>query len=316
VPLTPVVHAEVVEAVARRRPVVALETTIFSHLGLPSPANREALDRCLAALRAGGAVPALTAVLDGVARVGLVPEEHDRVCGPARKAAERDLGVAVAARWAYGATTVSASLALAAAAGISVFSTGGIGGVHRGADVTGDVSADLDAIAHHPVITVCAGAKAFLDLARTLEHLETAGVPVLGWRHDWFPAFYTRSSGLPVPHRVETAVEVASVLHHRARPDTGVLLTVPIPSADELDATALDGVLVAALADAEASSISGAAVTPFVLGRIGDATAGSSVPANLALAENNCRVAAEVAVAVAAGAAGLAADGRSHEGEA
>ncbi|HEX6786656.1 MAG TPA: pseudouridine-5'-phosphate glycosidase, partial [Acidimicrobiales bacterium] len=184
---------------------------------------------------------------------------------------------------------------------IRVFSTGGIGGVHRGAEVTGDVSADLDAVAHHPVVTVCAGAKAFLDLPRTLEHLETAGVPVLGWRHDWFPAFYTRSSGLPVPHRVDSAAAVAAVLANRARPETGVLLAVPIPVEDALDAAALDHVLVAALADAEASAITGGAVTPFVLGRIGEATAGSSVPANLALAENNCRVAAEVAVAIATG---------------
>ena len=196
-------------------------------------------------------MPAVTAVLDGRARVGIDPAEHDRILGPARKAAERDLPVAVAQRWEFGATTVSASVALAAAAGIAVFATGGIGGVHRGAELTGDVSADLDAIAHHPVVTVCAGAKAFLDLPRTLEYLETAGVPVLGWRHDWFPAFYTRSSGLPVPHRVESAAEVAAVLANRSRPATGVLLTVPIPEADELDAAELDAVLAAALADAE-----------------------------------------------------------------
>jgi pseudouridine-5'-phosphate glycosidase len=280
------------------RPVVALESTIFSHLGLPSPANAEALDRCLAAVRRGGAVPAVTAVLDGTARVGLDESEHDRIRGPARKAAERDVAVAVAQRWEVGATTVSASLALAAAAGVTVFATGGIGGVHRGAELTGDVSADLDAIAHHPVVTVCAGAKAFLDLARTLEHLETAGVPVLGWRHDWFPAFYLRSSGLRVPHRVESAAEVAAVLAARSRPDVGMLLTVPIPTADELDRAELDGVLAQALADAQSAGITGAAVTPFVLGRVGSATAGRSVPANLALAENNARVAAEVATAL------------------
>ena len=292
--------AEVAAARTDGRPVVALESTIFSHLGLPSPANADALERCLSAVRAGGAVPAITAVLDGVARVGIEPSEHPRILGPARKAAERDLPVALAQRWDLGATTVSASLALAAAAGIAVFATGGIGGVHRGAEVTGDVSADLDAIAHHPIVTVCAGAKAFLDLPRTLEHLETAGVPVLGWRHDWFPAFYTRSSGLPVPHRVETAAEVAAVLSHRTRPDTGVLLTCPIPEADELDAAELDAALLAALAAAETGGITGAAVTPFVLGRIGAATAGRSVPANLALAEHNAAVAAEVAVALAA----------------
>lgn len=298
-PLPLAIAPEVADALADRRPVVALESTIFSNLGLPSPANAEALDRCAAAVRAGGAVPAVTAVLDGVARVGLDPSEHDRILGPARKVAERDLAVACAQRWDYGATTVSASLALAHAAGVAVFATGGIGGVHRGAELTGDVSADLDALAHHPVVCVCAGAKAFLDLARTLEYLETVGVPVLGWRHDWFPAFYTRSSGLRVPHRVETAAEVAGVLALRSRPHTGALVTAPIPEADELDAAALDSVLSQALADADAAGITGAAVTPFVLGRIAEATAGRSIPANLALAENNARVAAEIAVAAA-----------------
>jgi pseudouridylate synthase len=296
--IEPVVSAEVAAALAGGRPVVALESTIFSHLGLPSPANAEALDRCVAAIRAGGAVPAVTAVLDGVARVGVTLDEHARILGPARKAAERDLAIALAQRWELGATTVSASLALAAAAGISVFATGGIGGVHRGVEVTGDVSADLDAIAHHPLVTVCAGAKAFLDLRRTLEHLETAGVPVLGWRHDWFPAFYVRSSGLPVPYRVETAAEVAAVLANRSRPDTGVLLSVPIPEADELDPVTVETALASALAAAEAAGIAGATVTPFVLGRIAEATAGRSIPANLALAEHNAAVAAEVATAV------------------
>ncbi len=298
--ISPQVSAEVADALADGRPVVALESTIFSHLGLPSPANAEALARCLAAVRDGGAVPAVTAVLDGQPRVGLGDDEHERILGPARKAAERDVAVAVAQRWEFGATTVSASVALAAAAGVSVFATGGIGGVHRSAEISGDVSADLDAIAHHPVVTVCAGAKAFLDLGRTLEYLETVGVPVLGWRHDWFPAFYTRSSGWPVPHRVESADEVGAILANRSRPGTGVLVTVPIPEADELDAAELDEVLTRALRDAEQAGITGAAVTPFVLGRIGEATAGRSVPANLALAENNARVAAEIAAAIAA----------------
>ena len=298
--LQPVVSTEVAVALADRRPVVALESTIFSHLGLPSPHNAAALDRCQGAIRAGGAVPAVTAVVDGVARVGLEPGEEARILGPARKTAERDLAVAVAQQWDLGATTVSASVALAAAAGVSVFATGGIGGVHREAEVTGDISADLDALANHPVVTVCAGAKAFLDLPRTLEYLETAGVPVLGWRHDWFPAFYTRSSGLAVPHRVETATEVAAVLAARARPRTGVLLTVPIPDGDELDAAELEAVLADALAACAREAITGAAVTPYVLGRIAAATAGRSVPANLALAENNARVAADVAVALCA----------------
>lgn len=278
--------------------VVALESTIFSHLGLPSPHNREALERCAGAVRSGGAVPAVTAVLDGVVRVGLSDDEHERILGPARKAAERDIAVAVGQRWDVGATTVSASVAIAAAAGVSVFATGGIGGVHRGSELTADISADLDAIASHPVITVSAGAKAFLDLPRTLEFLETAGVPVLGWRHDHFPAFYTRSSGLPVPHRVESAEEVARVFAARSRPSSGMLLAVPIPEAAELDAAELDAVLADALAECDAAGIVGAAVTPFVLGRIGAATDGRSVPANLALAEHNAEVAAAIAVAL------------------
>jgi pseudouridylate synthase len=292
------VSAAVSAALSAGRPVVALESTIFSCLGLPSPANAEALRRCLAAVRDGGAEPAVTAVLDGQARVGLEPGEEERILTGTRKVAERDIAVATAQGVAVGVTTVSASMALAHAAGIKVFATGGIGGVHRGAELSGDISADLDALANHPVITVCAGAKAFLDLARTLEYLETAGVPVLGWQHDWFPAFYLRSSGLPVPHRAETARIVAEVLRGRMRERTGVLLTVPIPAADELDPEVLSDALAAALAACEAEHVVGAAVTPFVLARIEQLTEGASVPANLALAENNARVAAAVAAAV------------------
>ncbi len=296
--LTPVVSTEVFEAIASGRPVVALESTIFSHLGLPSPHNADALERCTKILRDAGVVPAITAVLDGVIRLGLRDDEHERILGPARKMAERDLAVAVAQRWDVGATTVSASVAIAAAGGVDVFATGGIGGVHRGSEVTGDVSADLDALASHPVITVCAGAKAFLDLARTLEYLETYGVPVLGWQHDWFPAFYTRSSGLPIPHRVESAGEVAAIFSNRSRERTGVLVAAPIPESDQLDQKVLDGVVSDALRDCDRAGVVGAAVTPFVLGRIAEATAGQSIPANLALAENNASVAAQIATAL------------------
>ncbi len=297
--LSPIHSAEVVETLATGGAVVALESTIFSNLGLPSPANAEALDRCIAAIRGSGAVPAVTAVLDGVVRVGLDPTEHERILGPARKAAERDVPVAVAQRWDFAATTVSASVAIAAAAGVSVFATGGMGGVHRGAEVSGDVSSDLDALAHHRVVAVSAGAKAFLDLPRTLEYLETLGVLVLGWRHDWFPAFYTRSSGLPVPHRVESAGEVADIFASLTRPSSGMLLTVPIPAEAELDPAELGDVLDLALGECGRAGITGAAITPFVLGRIAEATEGRSVPANLALAEHNASVAAEVAVAIA-----------------
>ena len=293
-----VVSEQVRQAVADQVPVVAMESTIYSTLGLPVPHNAEALRRCKAAVEAGGAVPAVTAVVDGRWRVGLSEDEEQRVLAGTRKVAERDLAVAAAQSWDVGVTTVSASVALAARAGVEVFATGGIGGVHRGVEVSGDVSADLDALASHPVVTVCAGAKSFLDLGRTLEHLETAGVPVLGWRSPDFPAFYVRSSGLPVPHVVETAAEVARVLRARSRPQTGVLLTVPIPEADELDRERHDAALATALEQAAQAGITGAAVTPFVLERVGRATEGGSVPANLALAANNAAVAAEVAVAL------------------
>jgi pseudouridine-5'-phosphate glycosidase len=287
------------DALAKGRPVVALESTIFSNLGLPAPANAEALRGCQKALRASGVEPALTAVIDGVARVGLDPAEEHRVLGATTKVAERDLAVAIAKRIDTGVTTVSATVALAHAAGIAVFATGGIGGVHRGVASSWDISADLDALAHHPVVTVCAGAKAFLDLPKTLEYLETVGVPVLGWQHDWFPAFYTRSSGLAIPHRVETTREVADVLRNRLRRNTGVLVTVPIPEADELDAAELQAKLDAALAAAEANGVTGAAVTPFILGRIEQETAGDSIPANMALALNNARLAANIATELA-----------------
>ena len=287
------VSPEVAGALAEGRPVVALESTIFSPFGLPAPANREALDRCLAAVREGGATPAVTAVLDGVARVGLDPAEHDRILDGGVKLAERDLPVAVAQRVPVGVTTVSASLALAAAAGVQVFATGGIGGVHKGAEATGDISADLGALAAHPVVTVSAGAKAFLDLARTLEHLETLSVPVLGWRTDELPMFWCRTSGLPLAHRVEDAATVARVVRarHALGSSGGVLVAAPIPEADALPRSAVDDAIASAVADAG----TGAAATPRVLAAIAAATAGRTVAANLALAENNARIAASIA---------------------
>jgi pseudouridine-5'-phosphate glycosidase len=294
------VAPEVADALAESRPVVAMESTIFSRLGLPSPANRDALDRCLAAVRDGGAVPAVTAIVDGVARVGLDDDALERVLTGTRKAAARDVAVAIAQRWDLGATTVSASLLLAARAAIGVFATGGIGGVHRDLHDTHDVSADLDAIARHPVVTVSAGAKAFLDLGRTLEHLETAGVPVLGLATDEFPAFYARTSGLPVPHRVESVDEAAAVV--RAGRDVGYrggfLLAVPIPEADAIPRDVLDRAVDAAVAASTAAGATGPAVTPFVLERIVAATGGRSVDANLALAANNAGVAARLAAAL------------------
>lgn len=299
---------EVAEALAGGRPVVALETTIFSELGLPGPHNTEALARCLAALGHRGAVPALTAVLDGRPTVGVGRDDHERICGPTRKVAARDLAVAVAQRWAYGATTVSASLALAATAGIDVFATGGIGGVHHGAATSGDISADLDALARYPVVAVSAGAKVFLDLARTVEYLETASVPVLGWRCDTFPAFHAPSSGIPLTHRVETAAEVAAIAGaHRALGGGGVLVVAPVPDGDGLD---LDELLAAsdeAVARAERDGAVGGDVTPAVLAHLTELTGGRSLAANLSLAENNASIAAEIATA-------LAASGPSAEG--
>ncbi len=292
---------EVGTALAEGRPVVGLESTIFSHLGLPSPANVDALDRCIAAVRATGAVPAITAVLDGVARVGLEPTEHDRILGPAHKTADRDLPVALAQSWEVGATTVSASLRLCAAAGVQVFATGGIGGVHHGAEISGDVSADLPTIARLPVVTVCAGAKSFLDLGRTIEWFETHGVPVLGWRTEKFPAFYAPASPFPVAHRVETADQVADIVGCQRTLGQlgGVIVAAPIPAEHALDWDELEAARRRALAEADSQGLAGPAVTPFVLGRLGDATGGRSIPANLALAENNARIGAEIAWALA-----------------
>lgn len=292
---TPVVSPEVASALAERRPVVALESTIFSNLGLPSPANREALQRCIAAIRANGAVPAVTAVLDGVARVGLDNHEHERILGAARKVAERDLPVAIGDRWAFGATTVSASLTLAAAAGIRVFATGGIGGVHRGAELHGDVSADLPALARHAVVTVSAGAKSFLDLPRTLEMLETLSVPVVGYQCDEFPAFTVVSSGLRLAHRIDDLGVLARVAQTRLQLGGGMLVCTPVPATEAIDASVMNHAITRALAAAETRGVTGPAVTPIVLAEIAAETSGEAVRANLALAENNARVAAALA---------------------
>jgi pseudouridine-5'-phosphate glycosidase len=292
------ISTEVSDALASGGAVVALESTIFSHLGLPSPSNHTALTQCIAAIRDAGAVPAITAVLDGVARVGLEESEHERILGPARKVGEREVALAVGQRWPVGATTVSASLLLAARAGIGVFATGGIGGVHRDVHLHGDVSADLGALASHPVVTVCAGAKSFLDLPRTLEHLEMLGVPVLGLACDEFPAFTVHSSGLPIPARVDNVNELASIVraHREIGRQGGILACVPVPLEDSLDRSMIDAVIDDALRAANKAKIEGPKVTPFVLGAIAEATKGTSVVANLSLARNNACVAAELAV--------------------
>lgn len=297
------VSERVDQALAHGRPVVALESTVFSRLGLPAPAGAEAQRRAYDAVQAGGGVPALTVVLDGVARVGVDDEELPRVLGAERKVGERDLPVAVAQRWPAAATTVSASLALTGAAGIKVFATGGIGGVHRDFAATGDESADLLALARHPVVTVCAGAKSFLDLPRTLERLETLGVPVVGLGTDQgeFPAFWSRRSGLRVPHEVATATEAAGVVQAARQLGWGggVLVVTPVPQGDEVPFDELGPVIDAAIAAATSAGVTGGAVTPFVTGRIAAATGGRTVRANLALVGHNAAVAAEIAAALA-----------------
>jgi pseudouridine-5'-phosphate glycosidase len=294
------VSPEVEAALAGGRPVVALESTVYSRLGLPGPPGAEALRRSLDAVRAEGALPAVTGVLDGIARVGLDETDLAAMLGATRKAGERDLPVAVAQRWPAAGTTVSASVALAAAAGIAVFATGAIGGVHRDWARTGDESADLVALARHPVVTVCAGAKSFLDLGQTLERLETLGVPVLGLATDEFPAFYSRRSGLPVPHRVESAAEAAEVVM-AARAlgyQGGILVATPVPEGDEVSLEEMEPVVESALAEAADAGITGGAVTPFVLERVATRTGGRSVRANVALVEDNARVAATLAAAL------------------
>ena len=286
---------EVQEALEHEHPIVGLESTIFSHLGLPSPANEEALQRSANAVRAQGAVPAVTAIVDGVPRVGLEDHEYERILGPARKTAERDIAVAVAQRWPVGATTVSASLALCAEVGIPVFATGGIGGVHHGWESSGDVSSDLGAIALHSVVTVCAGAKAFLDIPKTLEFLETEAVPVLGYQTDEFPMFYARTSGRKTTVRVESPAEAAAILAERIKWDQGgVLLAVPVPEEDAIPAEEIQGAIEGALA--RAGNVHGAEVTPFILEQIAQITEGRSIPTNLSLAANNASIAAQVAI--------------------
>ena len=293
--ITPVLSPEVAAALADGKAIVALESTIFSNLGLPSPANAEALERCLSIIRSHGAVPAITAVIDGRARVGLSDSEHERILGAARKVAERDLALAIGERWPFGATTVSASLALAAAAGIRVFATGGIGGVHRGVELHGDVSADLPALARHSVVTVSAGAKSFLDLPRTLEMLETLGVPVIGHQCDEFPAFTVVSSGIRLSHRVDDLEVLARVVSARLDIGGGMLVCTPVPVAEAIDAEIMDAAIARALSEAERKGATGPAVTPIVLAEIAQETSGEAVRANLALAENNARLAAEIA---------------------
>src|SRR4051812_12542684 len=291
---------EVADAVAAGRPVVALESTLLAH-GLPAPQNRAAAEDLETAVRAHGAVPATVAVLDGVARVGLTAAELDRVCGrDLAKLSVRDLGAAVGLR-RDGATTVAATAAVAAAAGIALFATGGLGGVHRGARDSWDVSADLAALARTPVLVVCSGVKSILDVAATLEVLETASVPVLGYGTDAFPGFYRRDSGLPVPWRVDGCTEVAAAwrAHRALGGGSGLVLAQPVPAADELDAALHDRLQGEGLALVAARGVTGKDVTPVLLEHFHATSGGASLTTNVALVRANAELAARVAVAVA-----------------
>lgn len=291
--------APFVQAALRdHRPVVALETTVVTH-GLPDPQGLELAAELEAEVIRGGAVPATIGVLDGRVIVGLSQDELTRLAHATgvSKVNLSNLG-AVVATGAAGSTTVAATMAMAATCGIEVFATGGIGGVHRGSGETGDVSADLTALARYGVAVVCSGAKAMLDLPRTVEALETAGVPVLGYGTDQFPAFYRRSGGLPVDRRFDGLGMLARAIraHWDLGASSGVLVANPIPPEDEMPAELYQTALARTLADAAERGVSGRDVTPFLLDRMRELTAGASVTANLSLLRNNARIGAALSL--------------------
>ena len=289
--------SELVGALRDRRPVVALESTVIAH-GLPAPENLSTALACEAAVREGGSLPATMAIIDGRPCIGLDEGQVRELAGRKDVAKVNPANMAeVISRGGWGATTVAASLHLAERAGIHVFATGGIGGVHRGAERSFDISADLLALSRYKVITVCAGAKAILDLPRTREVLETLGVPVIGFRTDELPAFYSRTSGLPVDRRVDSPDEVAEIAraHWEIGLTTGILVVVPVPVEDEIPADEMAAVIDEALA--AGADLSGKAVTPFLLQRIARQTAGRSLRANMSLLRHNARVAGEIAAA-------------------
>ncbi|PWJ22429.1 pseudouridine-5'-phosphate glycosidase [Jannaschia seohaensis] len=297
--IQPQMTDEVATALAQGRPVVALESTIISH-GMPWPRNAEVALEVEAAVRAEGAVPATIAVIDGVLCAGLGAAQVERLGRDTKvvKAASRDLGACIAKGRTAG-TTVSATMRIAALAGIGVFATGGIGGVHRGDGM--DVSADLTELAETDVLVVCAGVKSILDIPRTLEMLETLRVPVAVFGADAFPAFYTRDSGLVAGERFDDPAQIAAARAANAAVGlgTGMLVANPIPEAAALDAAGIGATIDAALAEAEARGITGQAVTPFLLGRLNESTDGTALAANIALVLNNARLAARIAVAEA-----------------
>jgi pseudouridine-5'-phosphate glycosidase len=289
---------EVADAVAHGRPVVALESTIISH-GMPYPDNVAMATQVEGIVRAGGAVPATVAVLAGRPRVGLTPAELDLLASdPAvAKVSTRDLGHVVA-HGGHGATTVAATMRLAALAGIRVFVTGGLGGVHRGADRTFDESADLTELARTPVAVVCAGVKSILDIGLTLERLETLGVPVVAVGTDEFPAFWTRSSGLRAPLRCDSPAAIAATMRASWQLGLpgGLVVAQPIRATDEVPATAVDALVEQALADARRLGVTGRDTTPHLLARLVELSGGASLRANVALVQHNAALGAAVAV--------------------
>jgi len=301
----PPVHIadEVADALAAGRPVVALETTVIAH-GLPAPDNLTAAAEMIGAVGQAGAVPAVIGILDGAFRIGLGAGDIARLAEEpgVLKVSRSDIAYAVSTGRA-GATTVSATMIGAEMAGIAVMATGGIGGVHRGAATSLDISADLQELARTDVAVVCSGAKAVLDLPRTLEYLETRGVPVIGHGCDEFPAFFVASSGLAAPMRLDTPDEIAALLRAKRALGIGggVVIANPPPAEFALDAAAAEPAIAAAVAAADSEGITGRAVTPYLLRRVAEATGGESLAANRALLAANARLAAQIAVALTDG---------------
>lgn len=292
---------EVAAALEQGRPVVALESTIISH-GMPWPQNVETARAVEAVVRAGGATPATIAIMAGRIKIGLSPADLETLARATDvlKLSRADLAHALAAG-RIGATTVAATMICAALAGIHVFATGGVGGVHRGAELTDDVSADLTELSRTAVTVVCAGAKAILDLPRTFERLETLGVPVVGFGVDELPAFWSRASGIPTPIRLDDAGAIARMMAVRAELGLGggMLVCNPIPREAEIPAPRMKGFIEAALADARAAGVAAKDVTPWLLKRVLELTSGESLAANTALIRNNAALAAAIAVAAA-----------------
>ena len=291
------VHPEVQKAVAAGQPVVALESTIISH-GMPYPKNIEMAKNVSKIIRENGAIPATIAIIDGVLKVGLTEEEIEFL-GTSKdvvKASRRDLPFIISKKLT-GATTVATTMILANLAGVKVFATGGIGGVHRGAETTFDISADLQELANTNVAVICAGAKSILDIGLTLEYLETNGVPVIGFGTDEMPAFYTRRSGFGVDYRVDSSMEVAQAL--KAKWDLnlkgGMVIGNPIPEEFEMDYDTITNAIESALKEAEENNIGGKNVTPFLLDKVKTITEGKSLESNIELVYNNAKVAAQIA---------------------